>query len=254
MNNKVLITICGRAGSQGFKNKNLKTLLGYPLVYYTLSAANIFIYQTSDVAHVDVCLNTDSDALIEIVDSHYPEVHKIKRESGLSGGDVPKPAVWLNCLDIMQNKLNIKYDYLIDLDITSPLRQVNDVFNAYNLKLDRPDADLVESMCLSRRNPYFNMMKEDGKYVTTVIDCSYTARQQAPVVYDENASIYVMQVGYFEKYGYKMSNARTIPYLMKDTAVLDIDSEEDFHMMEIIGQYLFENEQGFKLVRDNIRK
>ena len=32
---RVLITICGRAGSKGFKNKNLKTFLDKPLVYYT---------------------------------------------------------------------------------------------------------------------------------------------------------------------------------------------------------------------------
>ena len=41
--NKLLITICGRAGSKGFKNKNLKTFCGLPLVYYTLSAAQLFI-------------------------------------------------------------------------------------------------------------------------------------------------------------------------------------------------------------------
>ena len=36
---RVLITICGRAGSKGFKNKNLKTFLEKPLVYYTLASA-----------------------------------------------------------------------------------------------------------------------------------------------------------------------------------------------------------------------
>ena len=35
----ILITICGRAGSKGFKNKNLKTFLGTPLVYYTVAIA-----------------------------------------------------------------------------------------------------------------------------------------------------------------------------------------------------------------------
>lgn len=41
--NRLLITICGRAGSKGFKNKNLKTFCGHPLVYYSLSAAELFI-------------------------------------------------------------------------------------------------------------------------------------------------------------------------------------------------------------------
>ena len=42
-------------------------------------------------------------------------------------------------------------------------------------------------------------------------------------------------------------------YQMKDTAVLDIDSEEDFEMMQLIGGYLFEKVEGFKAVKDLIR-
>ena len=40
---KLLITVCGRAGSKGFKNKNLKTFCGKPLVYYSLAAAGLFL-------------------------------------------------------------------------------------------------------------------------------------------------------------------------------------------------------------------
>ena len=56
MAEKVLITICGRAGSQGFKNKNLKIFLGAPLVYYTLSIAEYFQKKVTDIADVDICL------------------------------------------------------------------------------------------------------------------------------------------------------------------------------------------------------
>lgn len=35
---KILFTICGRAGSKGFKNKNLKKMNGVPLVFYTLAS------------------------------------------------------------------------------------------------------------------------------------------------------------------------------------------------------------------------
>ena len=63
---RVLITICGRAGSKGFRNKNLTTFCEKPLVYYTLSAAFLFKAARPDVA-VDVCLNTDSELLVELV-------------------------------------------------------------------------------------------------------------------------------------------------------------------------------------------
>ncbi len=253
MKNRVLITVCGRAGSKGFKNKNLKIMLGYPLVYYTLSAAESFVKKVKEDTEVDICLNTDSEELAEVVRRKYPEVFYIKRGEELAGDTVPKPAVWHNCLDIMQKKKSIIYDYIIDLDITSPLRQQDDVYNAYLLKKKRTDADLVESMCKARRNPYFNMMKEDGDYVSTVIDCAFVGRQQAPKVYDENASIYVLNADYFEMNGDMLNNAKTVPYLMRDTAVLDIDCEEDFIMMEVIAKYLFDQDENYRIIRDSIR-
>lgn len=51
-----------------------------------------------------------------------------------------------------------------------------------------------------------------------------------------------------------LNEAKTAVYKMKDTAVLDIDSEEDFKMMQIVAKYLFEEEETYKAVRDNIRK
>ena len=251
---KVLITICGRAGSKGFKNKNLKTFLEKPLVYYTLASAFNFA-DTVENAQVDVCLNTDSQLLADLVLEKYPEVHFIPRPEELGGDVVPKMAVFQQSLSYMEDKQGYSYDYLIDLDITSPLRQIHDVLGAYKMKLEREDAGLVFSGCPSRRNPYFNMVKEVGDHVEKVIESPFTARQQAPAIYDLNASIYVFETEFLRtnKTGI-LWETKCLLYPMRDTAVLDIDSEEDFEMMQLIGGYLFANVDGFKAVKDKIRK
>lgn len=41
--------------------------------------------------------------------------------------------------------------------------------------------------------------------------------------------------------------------LMKDTGILDIDSEEDFQLMEVITDYLYKHDKDFAQVRENIR-
>ena len=69
---RLLITICGRAGSKGFKNKNLKNFCGKPLVYYSLSAAELFIKNHPEL-EVDIALNTDSEDLAKLVAAEYPE-------------------------------------------------------------------------------------------------------------------------------------------------------------------------------------
>ena len=63
---KLLITVCGRAGSKGFKNKNLKTFCGKPLVYYSLAAAGLFLAAHPEVK-ADIALNTDSADLAKLV-------------------------------------------------------------------------------------------------------------------------------------------------------------------------------------------
>ena len=88
--NRLLITICGRAGSKGFKNKNLKVFCGKPLVYYSLSAAELFIKNHPELT-VDIALNTDSEDLAKLVAAEYPEVVYLPRgEDGrLSGQPAP---------------------------------------------------------------------------------------------------------------------------------------------------------------------
>ena len=81
--NRLLITICGRAGSKGFKNKNLKVFCGKPLVYYSLSAAELFIKNHPELT-VDIALNTDSEDLAKLVAAEYPEVVYLPRTPEIS--------------------------------------------------------------------------------------------------------------------------------------------------------------------------
>lgn len=252
---KLLITICGRAGSKGFKNKNLKVFCEKPLVYYTLSAASLFKAARPDV-QVDICLNTDSQALADLVAAKYPEVVFLPRGEALGGDTVPKMAVFQDSLARMEEKNGCTYDYVMDLDITSPLRTAKDVQNAFEMKAARPDLDLVFSVTESRRNPCFNMVRDCGDHVEKGIDnANYTARQQAPVFYDVNASIYVFRRDFLA------NNTTGILWdgkigvsKMLDTGVLDIDSEEDFLLMEVIAGHLFKTLPEFAQVRDNIRE
>ena len=160
MEKRVLITICGRAGSKGFRSKNLKTFCGAPMVYYSLSAAELFARACPQL-QVDICLNTDSPELAQLVKEKYPEVVFLPRAEELCGDAVPKEAVYQDCLLRMEQKTGAVYDCLVDLDITSPLRQAQDLVRAMELFGAEPGLDLVLSAAPSRRNPYFNMGRLD---------------------------------------------------------------------------------------------
>ena len=250
----LLISICGRAGSKGFANKNLKTFNGKPLVYYTLSAAELFCQTLGPDVHVDIALNTDSQPLADLVLAKYPEVVFLPRGAELGGDRVPKMAVFQDTLRRMEQRLGAHYDWYIDLDITSPLRTAADIANAFTLKKDRPDLDLVFSVCEARRNPWFNMVKRVGDHVEQVNTSGFTARQQAPEVFDVNASIYVFGRDFLANNPDGMLWRGKIDVsVMMDTGIVDIDSEHDFRLMEAIAAHLYAQYPEFNAVRENIR-
>ena len=251
--NRLLITICGRAGSKGFKNKNLKVFCGKPLVYYSLSAAELFCRNHPEL-HVDLALNTDSEDLANLVAAQYPEVVYLPRGAELGGDKVPKMAVYQDSLRRMEERTGAPYDWHMDLDITSPLRTAADIENAFALKQSREDLDLVFSVCEARRNPWFNMFKIVGDHAEMVIESQFTGRQQAPEVYDVNASIYVIRRAFL------VDNPDPILWhskfgvsVMMDTGIIDIDSEHDYLLMEAIAQHLYAHYPEFNAVRENIR-
>lgn len=245
----LLFTICGRAGSKGIKNKNIKNFLNKPLALYSLSVIDLYL-KNSDY-QADIVLNTDSEELINIFDNNpLRDVRVIKRNLELSGDDVAKIDVIKNCLVEMENRNNKKYEYIIDLDITSPLRTVNDLKTMIDKKINS-SSDLIFSVTDSRRNPYFNMVKKTEKGYQRVISSTFNTRQEAPEIFDMNASIYV----YSREFLYKnigLFDGECDAYKMFDTGILDLDHEQDIILMEVIAEYLFENNDEFKEVYNNI--
>lgn len=238
-----LFTICGRAGSKGLANKNVSTFCGLPLVYYTLSAIALTAKQLEQEGNpYKVALNTDSDQLAELVNSqHELEILHINRESCLAGDHVPKVTVIENTLVRAEKYWGCTFDYVIDLDITSPMRTCADILKAIRVKEERAgDTDVVYSLSPARKNPYFNMAKLVDGYYEKVIHANYISRQETPKVYDMNASIYVYEPKALrdkEPTGFFNDHADAI--IMKDTAVLDIDCLEDKEMMEVLAKYYF---------------
>ena len=239
----VLFTICGRAGSKGIKNKNIRMFCGMPLPYYSLAVIDM-LKQTDVNCEYDVVINSDSKELIEMMKNNpFGDVLVINREENLGGDAVPKIAVIQDCLLRTEKSTGKKYDVVIDLDITSPLRTVSDLYRLIK-KHEETGADVTTSVADSRRNPYFNMLKKTEHGYKKVIESNYTARQQAPEMFDMNASLYAYRPEYlFTGKGVLDGYCECIK--MYDTGILDLDHENDFELMEVIAQYLFKNNADF---------
>lgn len=247
---RVLFTICGRAGSKGIKNKNIRDFLGISLPLYTLSAIELYLRQNQKIA-ADVAVNTDSIELVEILtESKLFPVEFVKRKENLGGDLVPKVQVIQDTYVELKNRKKTEYDMIVDLDITSPLRTVTDIENLIKKKQEI-DCDVVFSVTESRRNPYFNMVKKTQQGYKKVIDSNFTARQQAPEIFDMNASMYAYKPEFLMS-GKGVLEGYSEVIHMYDTGILDLDYENDFALMEVIADYLFKSRREFGEIVENI--
>lgn len=231
----ILITICGRAGSKGVANKNFKKFLGRPLIDYTIDLASKFKTKYNTIHLIDICVNSDSQKLLEIAGENREDIFKIERPIELAQDTSPKIPVIIHSVNYMERIQNIKYNYVIDLDITSPMRKLEDIEKSLEKMLEEKNLDVVFSVVSARRNPYFNMIEVLNDKVKKVKDSNYIRRQEAPPVYEMNASIYCynrISLGSIIKTSPFNGNCGF--FVMKDYGVLDIDNEEDFQLMEII--------------------
>ncbi len=246
---KILFTICGRAGSKGIRNKNIKLFVGNPLPYYALSAIDLYITKHSE-EKFDIVVNSDSRELLSLMDkNNICPVELIERIPKLSGDTVGKIDVIHNCLDIMQERKGYTYDMVVDLDITSPLRRIIDIENLIKTHICT-GADVTTSVVPARRNPYFNQLKKSSSGVCKICESNFTARQQAPEIYDMNASLYAYKPEYLQS-GKQVLDGYVEIIEMYDTGILDLDHENDLELMAVIAEYLFKNKSEFKEIYEN---
>ena len=247
---RVLFTICGRAGSKGIKNKNLRIFCGKHLVYFTVSVVDLYLKKHPEV-EADIVVNSDSKELLELVSNNgMCSIETIVRDEALAGDTIGKIDVIHDCLQKMQQRRSCVYDMVIDQDITSPLRTVKDLENVIALHC-RMQPDVTTTVAPARRNPYYNQVRRTEHGVKKVIESDFTARQQAPEIFDMNASIYAYKPDYLES-GKGVLDGYCEIVEMQDTGILDLDHENDFELMEVVAQYFLSTNKDFRAVYDHI--
>lgn len=228
---QILITLCARGGSKGIPRKNVKILGGKPIIAYSIEAAQKFAANVSD--RVQIALSTDAKYIKEVA-ANYGLTTDYTRPEFLATDEVGKIEVWEHILISEEQKTKTKFDYLLDLDITSPLRSVDDLINGYTEILKDDLALNLFSVNKAERNPYFNMVESDGAgYFKLVKNGNVLTRQSAPSVYSLNASFYYMRREFFNHKVKSVVNNRSLIYCMKHLC-FDLDEMEDFEFMEFL--------------------
>ena len=221
-NLKVIALIPARGGSKGVKDKNIKPLNGIPLIGHTICEAKKSNY-------IDyIFVSTDSEKIRAVSVEFGAQVPFLRNPEYATDTSKTIDAV-MNDLTRLKNS-DMNFDILVLLQPTSPLRTVQDIDNAIKTYVENGFKDVV-SISESEENPVLMRCLDSEKRMSKLLDAQSTVRRQDMVTYYKvNGAIYVNNI---EKLSLESSfNDNPIPYIMKKTHSVDIDTIDDFALAE----------------------
>lgn len=220
---KNLAVILARSGSKGLKDKNIKELLGKPLMAYSIEAA--LQSRKYDTVHV----STDSERYVDIARAYGADVPFL-RDAGLAGD---KANSWDALRSVVRKYAEIgkEFDTVTLLQPTSPLRDAKDIQNAFDI-FEKKTASSVVSVCEVEHSPLAcNVLGEDHS-LNGFLDINKVGRRQdMDTFYRINGAIYIQKTKLLMD-EVNIYGDGSYAYIMDKKKSVDIDDEFDFFLAE----------------------
>ena len=219
-----LAIIPARGGSKRLPRKNVRNLGGKPLIAWTIEAALGCPFLDEGI------VTTDDDGIAKIAKCYGAYVpflrpHELATDTATSF-DVIK-----HTINFYKTELGKKFDYVVLLQPTSPLRCARNINEAIEL-LDKKNADAIISVCEVDHSPlWMNTLPTDHSLMGFIRDEVKNVRSQdLPKNYRLNGAIYICQADRLLKENTFFIADNAFAYLMAKEESVDIDDISDFNL------------------------
>lgn len=184
---KILAVIPARGGSKGIKKKNIALLAGKPLIYYTLEAA-----RKSKRLNA-VVVSTDSPEIAMVVKKLGWDMPFL-RPKHLAHDKTPTLPALKHALETCEKMKRCRFDYIVVLQPTSPLRTARDIDAAITIMLQHPKADsLISCYHAEAVHPRIMYKRHKNVLVPFVKAHKTHRRQDFEELYVRNGAVYLMK-------------------------------------------------------------
>ena len=223
-----LAIIPARGGSKGLPGKNIKKLCGKPLIVWSIEAGLKSKYLD------EVATSTDCQDIAD-VSKQYGASTPFLRPGHLASDISTSFDAIKHAIDYYKNKLNKKFDYIVLLEPTSPLRESSDIDSAIENLMNSNADSIVGVGRTEDQNPAFLVLKDGNNYISGYENKNMEVlrRQDINDVYFFEGSVYISKVDtLLDKKTFYHQN--TIGYEVSKYKSLEIDDMDDFIMVEAI--------------------
>lgn len=218
----ILAVIPARGGSKGVAKKNIRELAGKPLIAWTIEEAKKSKY-------IDrLIVSSDDHEIIEVAKRWGCEAPFI-RPKELAQDDTPGVLPIVHAIEQLP-----EFDYVIKLQVTSPLRNVDDIDSCIE-NFVQLNAVSCASVSESKESPYWTYTISDNHFLKPVLKTErmILRRQDLPASYVLNGAIYLSACSWMREHK-ALVNDETIAFVMPNERSHDIDTEFDFKLLELM--------------------
>lgn len=220
--NRILSLIPARGGSKGIKNKNIIDLEGRPLIAYSIAASLASKYIDKTV------VSTDSMEIAKIAKEYGASVPFMRPEKLASDCAKTIEAV-IHAINMLEAE-GEKFDILILLQPTQPLRTADDIDAAIELFFEKGEFSLVSVSLVEDHPLLIRTVNEDGNLLPLLDEISTCRRQDMKSYYKVNGCIYINRINELSEE--TSFNDNQIAFIMEANHSVDIDEMKDIYLAE----------------------
>ena len=228
---KILGIIPARGGSKRVPKKNIRPLLGKPLIAYTIEVA-------LRARCIDrLIVSTDDDEIAHIAQKYGAEV-PFMRPSELAQDDTPDQPVFRHALDWLKEHEGYAPDLVLNLRPTTPFKTPEIIEEVVRRMVDT-NADVVRTM--SRvdgvYHPYWMYrLSDEGRarpFVNGIKVADYYQSQLLPPVYRINGLVDAIKPRAIYEDSF-LDTSNMVAVIVSDEVSIDADTEIDLKLCEVL--------------------
>lgn len=225
-NNKILAIIPARGGSKGLPGKNIRPLLGKPLIGWTIEQAKASQYID------ELFVSTDSQEIADIAEQFGVKVPSL-RPAELSADKSPSSEFIIYTLELLKSE-GRNFDIFVLLEPTSPLRDVEDIDKSISMLINNADAESIIGVSkIEDKHPDFLVLLENRFIRSYTNAYSVKRRQDLDDLYFFEGSVYASKVDAYLK-NRTFIHKNTLGYVVPKYKSFEVDDIVDFKIIEAL--------------------
>ena len=188
-NKKILAVTLARGGSKGVPQKNIRNLSGKPLINYT-------IHEAKKSSYIDkYIVSTDCPEIAKVAKKENACIPFIRPQE-FSGDSATSASALIHAVQFLMDH-GEKYDYIVELMATNPLKNVEDIDGCIETAVLNNHDSCVAVHRIWDQHPSRVKKIENGILIDFYPEIPESRRQDLePPSYIRSGSIYVTKIDY----------------------------------------------------------